>query len=167
MKPRGKKIVSSSSPSSPPTTPAASERVLQPLPNRVAAIQQLCRALVSVPVSISVSPEELGLRFFFNTFVTTAFINAKNRDARTSQDPEFFGALPLDPSFRDSLVAVGLYAMSNVKRDSALRTVAREKYVSTIRYIRSVVMDPVRANTKHAIKILLMLGLYEVHMSFH
>ncbi|KAJ5805224.1 hypothetical protein N7474_011111 [Penicillium riverlandense] len=162
-KPRRNKIASSSSSSSsPPTNPSASELVLQPLPNRVSAIQQLCSVLTSVPDSISVSPEELGLRFFFDTFVTTAFINANNRSARTSKNPVFLGGLPLDPSFRDSLVAVGLYAMANVKRDRALRTVAREKYISAIHYIRSVVMNPAQANTEQALKILVMLGLYEM-----
>lgn len=115
-----------------------------------------------IPTVVSTPVDEQGLEFFFNQFANR-FVGPHSLSPKgiASLPPllqTVFDELPL----RDAVVAVGLAALANIKRDRVLRLAAQEKYVIAIKYVRQAVANPTYADPDHTVKLIVMLTLYEV-----
>jgi hypothetical protein len=80
-----------------------------------------------------------GLQFFSHHFSTAPW--ASGSFPHGKQQNLLFQDLDVDTSFRNSVVSVGLAALSNVKRDRGLLSLARQRYGESLRAVRSFVED--------------------------
>jgi hypothetical protein len=108
--------------------------------------------------------EEQGLSFFFLRFVTTV-PRLEHAPLEVEISP-LLGSVLLHAPVRDAAISVGLAARSNVTRDRSLRLVAKEKYAAAISSVRVAVENPQQANPDQTLKLIIMLGLYEVRPSY-
>ncbi|KAJ5808787.1 hypothetical protein N7474_010056 [Penicillium riverlandense] len=116
--------------------------------------------LPTIPAVVSSSVEEQGLNFFFHRFVTA--VSMLERAPPQLEVSPFSEMILLDPPVRDAAVSVGLAAKYNVTRDRALHLVARENYAAAISSLRVAVENPERANPEQTLRLIVMLGLYEM-----
>ncbi|KAL4881013.1 hypothetical protein BJY04DRAFT_189721 [Aspergillus karnatakaensis] len=98
-----------------------------------------------------------GLQFFFHHFSTAPW-GLPQGEGHNS----LFHNLDMDTSFRDSIVSVGLAALSNVRRDRGLLSLARQRYGASLRAVRGFVEDPACANIDSLVKMILMLAIFEM-----
>ncbi|KAL4872405.1 hypothetical protein BDV12DRAFT_183076 [Aspergillus spectabilis] len=101
-----------------------------------------------------------GLQFFFHHFSTTPWAGVSFPHGQRQN--LLFQDLDVDTSFRDSVVSVGLAALSNVKRDRGLLSIARQRYGASLRAVRSFVEDPSCGNIDSLMKMILMLSIFEM-----
>lgn len=114
----------------------------------------------SIPLEVATTVEDRGLEFFCSQFVTAT--SAAIEGPFTLSKTSFLGTISAELHFRDAVVSVGLAALSNVTRDRSLRLVAREKYATSLNVVRQAVENPLQASPPQIMKIILMIGLYEV-----
>ncbi|KAJ5923927.1 hypothetical protein N7466_008114 [Penicillium verhagenii] len=114
----------------------------------------------TVPIAVSTTVEDLGLKFFCTQFVTAS--SAAMDGPFVLSTSSFIDTVSVELSFRDAVASVGLAALSNVTRDRSLRLAAREKYALSLNAVRQAVANPLQARPNETIKIILMIGLYEM-----
>ncbi|KAJ5641132.1 hypothetical protein N7528_000757 [Penicillium herquei] len=116
--------------------------------------------VVSVPASVPTNVENQGLNFFFSQFVTEI---SGLEDFSFIMSPAHLLRMPkVELPLKNAVISIGLAALSNVTRDRSLLLVAREKYVSSINLVRQAVENPDQANPHLILKLILLLGLYEM-----
>lgn len=126
------------------------------------------KPLVFIPTisaAVSSTVEEQGLSFFFHRFVT-AVPRLEYAPLEVEVSP-LIKSMLLHAPVRDAAISVGLTARSNVTRDRSLRLVAKEKYAAAISSVLVAVENPQQANFDQTLKIVVMLGLYEVRPSYN
>lgn len=114
----------------------------------------------TIPVAISSSMEERGLKFFFNRFATA--VSAFESSPYDIKSPSFLNAISLEAPLLDAVVSVGLAALSNITKDRSLLLASREKHMGTINSVRLAVGNPEQASPDKTFKLIVMLSLYEV-----
>lgn len=100
-----------------------------------------------------------GLQFFFQHFSSKP--SGEGSFSRRSSQ-HMFHDLDTDPSFRNAVISIGLAALSNVKRDRALLSVARQQYGISLRSVRRGVEVPPCDNAGSLLKMISMLAIFEV-----
>ncbi|KAJ5729372.1 uncharacterized protein N7483_003880 [Penicillium malachiteum] len=116
--------------------------------------------VISVPASVPTNVENQGLNFFFTQFVTE--ISGIDDFSFILSSSHLLGTPTVELPLQNAAISIGLAALSNVTRDRSLLLVAREKYVSCINLVRQAVENPDQANPDLILKLILMLGLYEM-----
>ncbi|KAJ5525679.1 hypothetical protein N7494_012329 [Penicillium frequentans] len=114
----------------------------------------------SIPLEVPTTVEDRGLNFFCSQFVTASA--AAMEGPFVLSKTSFISTISVELQFRDAVVSVGLAALSNVTRDRSLRLVAREKYAASLNAVRQAVENPLQASPPQIMKIILMIGLYEM-----
>ncbi|KAL5343454.1 hypothetical protein BJX70DRAFT_354204 [Aspergillus crustosus] len=109
---------------------------------------------------VTLDIEGQGLQFFFHHFSTSPW--ASGSFPAVEPQKQLFRDLEVDTSFRDSVVSVGLAALSNVKRDRRLLSIARQRYGASLRAVRSFVEDLACGNINSLMKMILMLSIFEM-----
>ncbi|KAJ5646009.1 hypothetical protein N7490_002381 [Penicillium lividum] len=103
----------------------------------------------TIPLAVPASVEDQGL-------------SRGNGGAFFSSNSPFLSTVSVELPFRDAVLSVGLAALSNVNRDPSLRLAAREKYAASLQNVRRAVENPLQARLNQTLKIILMIGLYEM-----
>ncbi|KAJ5671090.1 hypothetical protein N7507_000217 [Penicillium longicatenatum] len=114
----------------------------------------------TIPLAVPISVEDRGLTFFCSQFVTAT--SAAMEGPFVLSKSCFLSTVSVELPFRDAVVSVGLAALSNVTRDRSLRLVAREKYAGSLNAVRRAVENPLQARPNQTLKIIFMIGLYEM-----
>lgn len=73
-----------------------------------------------------------------------------------------FPTAPSNQTFFDAVSAVGLTALSNVKKDAGLMVLARQKYVGTLQNVGLALKSHTKADVQGTLKSIVMLALFEV-----
>ncbi|KAL5043505.1 hypothetical protein BDW71DRAFT_199707 [Aspergillus fruticulosus] len=114
--------------------------------------------VLSRPISMtSLDIDTHGLQFFFQQF---SHKPADESLLRGSQ--AMFRDLDTNISFRNAVVSVGLAALSNVKPDRALLTVARQRYGAALKSVRSIVESQPRGDVAVLLKMIMALAIFEM-----
>ena len=66
------------------------------------------------------------------------------------------------PSVMQSLVAVGLAGLSNIKKSTDLRTKATEEYTQALHLINSALKDETQCTSDATLAATMLLGMFEV-----
>ncbi|KAL5003680.1 hypothetical protein BDV10DRAFT_1701 [Aspergillus recurvatus] len=98
-----------------------------------------------------------GLQFFFQQFSHKPAVESLPRGWQA-----MFRELDTNTSFRNAVVSVGLAALSNVKRDRALLTVARQRYGAALKSVRSIVESQPRGDVAVLLKMIMALAIFEM-----
>ncbi|KAJ6090485.1 hypothetical protein N7486_009300 [Penicillium sp. IBT 16267x] len=114
----------------------------------------------TIPLAVPTSVEDQGLKFFCSQFVTAS--SAAMEGPFVLSKSSFLSTISAELPFRDAVISVGLAALSNVTRDRSFQLVAREKYASSLNAVRQAVENPLQARPHQTLKIILMIGLYEM-----
>lgn len=107
----------------------------------------------------SASVEERGLRFFVDRFTISPHLDKSGRT--TTIHPYVMELMDSEPT-RESLLAVGLAALTNATGDKACHTAALQKYAASINFLRRALQDPMNASVEDTIRLLVTLSIYEV-----
>jgi len=113
-----------------------------------------------IPLEVPTTVEDRGLKFFYSQFLTASSVAREGPFVLSNAS--FLSTVSVESQFRDAVVSVGLAALANVTRDRSLRLVAREKYATSLNAVRLAVANPLQASPIQILKIILMIGLYEV-----
>ncbi|KAL2822152.1 hypothetical protein BDW59DRAFT_106761 [Aspergillus cavernicola] len=100
-----------------------------------------------------------ALQFFIHHFSTVPWFHGSFPPA---QHRNMIQDLDIDPSFRSSVVSIGLAAMSNVHRDRTLLGLARQRYGTALSEVRKAVGNPSCGNVGSLLRMILMLALFEM-----
>ncbi|KAL3477753.1 hypothetical protein BJX99DRAFT_245966 [Aspergillus californicus] len=100
-----------------------------------------------------------GLQFFIHHFSTVPWFDGSFLQA---QNFAVVQDLDADPSFRGSVVSIGLAAMSNVRRDNSLLDLARQRHGVTLREVRKAIARPSSSNVGNILRLILMLAIFEM-----
>ncbi|KAL4920929.1 hypothetical protein BDW62DRAFT_175563 [Aspergillus aurantiobrunneus] len=108
---------------------------------------------------VSLDIDTQGLQFFFQHFSNKPWASGEYASERQQN---MFQDIDTDTSLRNAVVSVGLAALSNVQRDRALLSLARRRYGTALRTVRSVIEDPPYDNVPVLLKMIVMLAIFEM-----
>jgi hypothetical protein len=116
--------------------------------------------LARIQSAISPSIESQATCFFVHNYVLAESAHARDQLVcllRTSaQNSETLLA---------AMVAVGMAGMSNIRRDSNLSMLARQKYIFAVRRTNELLRDPIQATTDEIFTAVSVLAFFEVGYS--
>ncbi|CRG89556.1 hypothetical protein PISL3812_06593 [Talaromyces islandicus] len=101
--------------------------------------------------------DDRGLRFFIDRFTISSHWGRSGHSTIHPYIRELIDNQPV----RESLVAIGLAALTNATGEKACHTAALQKYATSINFLRRALQDPVNANVDVTITILVSLSIYE------
>ncbi|KAL4808811.1 hypothetical protein BDV18DRAFT_157748 [Aspergillus unguis] len=108
---------------------------------------------------ISLDIDGHGLQFFLRHFSNEPG-NVGSFSVGRQQNP--VQALNCHAPLQNAIISVGLAACSNVKRDRALMSVARQRYRIALSTVRKIVENPVRLDVGPLLKLIAMLAMFEM-----
>ncbi|KAE8140103.1 hypothetical protein BDV38DRAFT_36597 [Aspergillus pseudotamarii] len=118
----------------------------------------VAQSLQSLPASLPSSTSAESVGFFFRYYVLDDVHNI----------PIYLSASQMEvlaatsPSVMQSLVAVGLAGLSNIKKSTDLRTKATEEYTQALHLINSTLKDETQRKSDATLAATMLLGMFEV-----
>jgi hypothetical protein len=114
---------------------------------------------------MSLTPRDIdthGLLFFVHNFSSAPFFDGSFAN---KYPKSLFEEVEVDASLRNSVISIGLAAVSNVNRDPALLSEARQRYGVTLNEVRRTILNLSYANVGSVLRLILMLAIFEVSVS--
>jgi hypothetical protein len=114
---------------------------------------------------MSITPRDIdthGLLFFVQNFSSAPFFDGS---FATKYPKSLFEEVEVDASLRNSVISIGLAAVSNVNRDPALLSQARQRYGVTLNEVRRTIPNLSYANVGSVLRLILMLAIFEVSVT--
>ncbi|KAL3442090.1 hypothetical protein BJX65DRAFT_230481 [Aspergillus insuetus] len=121
--------------------------------------------LIPIPVlgrPMSLTPRDIdthGLLFFVHNFSSAPFFDGSFAN---KYPKSLFQEVEVDASLRNSVISIGLAAVSNVNRDPALLSQARQRYGVTLNEVRRTILNLSYANVGRVLRLILMLAIFEM-----
>lgn len=117
--------------------------------------------LHTVPTS---SIDDCGLMFFLDRFSTVPkwMVSCGQSHISAAKIHPFINSIISKEQTRDALVSVGLAALSNITSNKTYHVAAIQRYVTGIKYVQQALAKPTNENLEDAIKLTVILILYEV-----
>ena len=115
----------------------------------------------AVDITLAVGPtlDEQGIQFYMNRYLghpggsqSTSGVNAAK--------------LLFDPVIQDVMAATGLAALSNLRGNAEMGTMARQKYVAALQRTGTRIRSPHMLDIELALKSVVMLAVFEVRVGF-
>ncbi|KAL2829392.1 hypothetical protein BJY01DRAFT_124711 [Aspergillus pseudoustus] len=112
------------------------------------------------PMSITARDiDDQGLLFFAYNFSSAPLFDG----SFTKQyQKTLFEEVEFDASLRNSIISIGLAAVSNVNRDPALLSQARRRYGVTLKEVRQIIGNLSYPNVSRLLRMILMLAIFEM-----
>ncbi|KAL2809171.1 hypothetical protein BJX63DRAFT_424012 [Aspergillus granulosus] len=121
------------------------------------------RGLVPVlarPMSITARDiDEHGLLFFVHNFSAAPIFDGSFAGQYRKT---IYEEVEVDASLRNSIISIGLAALSNVNRDPALLSQARRRYGVSLNEVRRILGNLPYPNVAGLLRMILMLAIFEV-----
>ncbi|KAL2868577.1 Zn(II)2Cys6 transcription factor domain-containing protein [Aspergillus lucknowensis] len=116
--------------------------------------------ILSKPMPITpLDVDNHGLLFFTHSFGSAPWFDGSYPSHRGIP---LFKELEVDAPFRNSVTSIGLAALSNVNRDPALLSQARQRYGRSLQAVRRIFDNISHHNARSLVRMILTLGIFEM-----
>ncbi|KAJ0416576.1 hypothetical protein BJY00DRAFT_230125 [Aspergillus carlsbadensis] len=149
-----------------PQTPSTGSEVSSVSEENLASISRP-NTLGLIPTPILERPMPLthrdidihGLLFFAHNFSSAPYFDGSFSN---KYPKSLFEEVEVDVTLRNSVISIGLAAVSNVNRDPALLSQARQRYGVTLNQVRRTIPTLSYANVGGLLRLIIMLAIFEM-----